>query len=69
MYNISINKKEMEIKTMNKNKIFKLYNELSNNPSSENSYCRNNLFNVIVKNGWLEEYYNEYKEQYTEFGL
>ena len=49
---------------MEKYTIFGMFYNLSE--TQNNNKLRNVLFNIIVKNGWLEEYNNKYP---NEFGL
>ena len=56
----------MENITEYKNQIFKRYNYLSKNPSSKGNKERQNLFEIIVRNYWLQEYFKQYPD---EFGL
>lgn len=49
---------------MEKYTIFGMFYNLSE--TQKNNKLRNELFNIIVKNGWLEEYNNKYP---NEFGL
>ena len=49
---------------MEKYTIFGMFYNLSE--TQKNNKVRNELFNIIVKNGWLEEYNNKYP---NEFGL
>lgn len=48
----------------NKHDIFERYNFLSNNPSKETNYERNLLLDVIVNNGWINEYFELYPSKY-----
>ena len=59
----------METSEMNKHEIFEIYHIMKNHPTNGNLPYRNNLFNIIVKNGWLEEYCEKYSEEFLEFGL
>ena len=54
---------------MNKHEIFEIYHIMKNHPTNGNLSYRNNLFNIIVKNGWLEEYCEKYAEEFSEVGL
>ena len=55
---------------MNKNELFKMYNDASENPEKYSNSFRNNLFNIIVLNNWLDEYNKKYMQKYKEeFGL
>ena len=55
---------------MNKYELFKLYNEVSENPKKYSNSFRNDLFNIIALNNWLEEYNEKYMQKYKEeFGL
>ena len=49
---------------MEKYTIFEMFYNLSE--TQKDNKVRNELFNIIVKNGWLEEYNNKYL---NEFGL
>ena len=51
---------------MTKIQLFELYNKMSENPEQYNNELRNMYFMVISLNNW----WNEYNEQYpNEFGL
>lgn len=49
-----------------KEDVFDMYYYFSKNPDNDTQEERNYLFNVIVDNGWLEEYNSKYS---NEFGL
>ena len=49
-----------------KNEIFETFHNVSENPESYSNWYRNELFNIIVHYGWLEEYNQKYL---NEFGL
>lgn len=51
---------------MNKNELFTLYNKMSENPEQYDSELRNMYFLTISLNGWWDEYYTQYP---NEFGL
>lgn len=51
---------------MTKNEIFALYNKMENNPEQYDSELRNMYFLVIALNGWMNEYYTQFP---NEFGL
>ena len=51
---------------LNKNEVMEYYNILSNHPTNENNVYRNYLFNILVSNGWLNEYIEKYP---NPFGL
>lgn len=51
---------------MEKYTIFEMFYNLEGPVTREKSKMKNELFNIIVKNGWLEEYNNKYP---NKFGL
>ena len=53
-------------KPYDKEDIFSMYHYLSENSDNDTQEERNSLLNVIVSNGWLNEYNNEYS---NDFGL
>lgn len=58
-YNLYNNNDETEYK----NQIFKRYNYLSMNPTKKGNKERNNLFNIIVRNYWLQDYFELYPNE------
>ena len=51
---------------MEKYTIFGLFYNLEGPDTRKESKLKNELFNIIVRNGWLEEYNNTYP---NKFGL
>ena len=51
---------------MNKIQIFKQYNKMEKNPEKYDNTLRNMYFLVISLNGWMDEYTEQYPD---EFGL
>ena len=53
-------------KIMTKTQLFALYNKMYENPEQYDSELRNMYFLTISLNGWWNEYYTQYP---NEFGL
>ena len=51
---------------MTKFQLFEQYNKMSENPEQYDNELRNMYFLVISLNGWMDEYYTQYP---NEFGL
>jgi hypothetical protein len=61
----------MEIKTMKSPKevTFEIFRDMEMNPEKYDNKYMNDVFNTLVRNGWLDEYCVYSADLFAEFGL
>ena len=52
-----------------KKQVFERYNFLSNNPVKNTNKERCLLLDIIVNNNWSNDYFEKYKNHYSDYGL